>query len=91
MTHDEGNLVRLASVRTEMEGGIIVSSLEEHGIPATMTGVYTANFRTEAPGMVHVLVASADLPRAEAVLEEVHRERGEIDWSQVDVGEPEDE
>ena len=63
MAHDEDNLARLTSVRTEMEAGVIVGGLEERGIQATMSGVYTANFRAEAPGWVEVLVAEQDLPQ----------------------------
>ena len=48
------------------------------------------NFRAEAPGWVEVLVAEGDLARAQSVLDEIHRENDHIDWSQVDVGEPED-
>jgi hypothetical protein len=84
-------LARLTSVRTEMEAGVIVGGLEDRGIKATMSGVYTANFRAEAPGWVEVLVAEDDLPQAQAVLEDVQRDNDHIDWSQVDVGEPEDE
>ncbi len=91
MAHDEDNLARLTSVRTETEAGIIVGGLEDRGIPAVMSGVYTANFRAEAPGWVEVLVAEEHLAEAKAMLALVRNERGNIDWSQVDVGEPEDE
>jgi hypothetical protein len=40
---------------------------------------------------VKVLVAKKDLPRAQAILKDVREHRDDIDWSQVDVGEPEDE
>src|SRR6185312_9801929 len=90
MADNDENLARVTSVRSEMEGGVIVSGLEDRGIKATMSGVYTANFRAEAPGWVEVLVAEGDLARAQAALEEVHREHDNIDWSQVDVGEPEE-
>ena len=55
-----------------------------------MSGVNTASFRAEAPGWVEVLVAEQDLAEAQAVLEEVRAEQANVDWSQVDVGEPED-
>jgi hypothetical protein len=87
----EENLARLTSVRTEMEGGVVVGGLEERGIKATMSGVYTTNFRAEAPGWVEVLVAEHDLERAKEALQEIQEENDHIDWSQVDVGEPEDE
>jgi hypothetical protein len=81
----------VTSAPTEMEAGIIVSALQENGIKATMAGQTTAGFRAEAPGWVQVLVAEEDLARAQAVLEELRRESNDIDWSQVDVGQPEDE
>ena len=56
-----------------------------------MSGVYTTNFRAEAPGWVEVLVAAHDLARAQEALEEIHAENDHIDWSQVDVGQPDDE
>jgi len=91
MAHDNDNLARLTSVRTEMEAGVIVSGLEVEGIKATMSGVYTTNFRAEAPGWVEILVSEDDLPRAQAVLDQIQRDNDQIDWSQVDVGQPEDE
>lgn len=90
MAQDADNLARLTSVRTEMEAGVIVSNLEERGIQATMSGIHTANFRAEAPGWVEVLVAENALPQAKEVLEEARSQHDDIDWSQVDVGEPEE-
>jgi hypothetical protein len=91
MATDNDNLARLTSVRNEMEAGIVVSALDEEGIKATMSGVYTAGFRAEAPGWVEVLVAEDDLSRAQAILQRVHDDHTDVDWSNVDVGEPEDE
>jgi hypothetical protein len=85
------NLARLTSVQTEMEAGVIVAGLQDRGIQATMSGVYTAHFRAEAPGWVEVLVAEHDLPAAQAILAEVRREHREVDWADVDVGEPDGE
>jgi hypothetical protein len=73
-----------------MEAGIVVAALEENGIRAIATGAATAGFRAEAPGWVHVLVADEDLPRAVTLLDEFDRAPAEIDWSQVDVGQPEE-
>ena len=91
MADNDEKLARLTSVRTEMEGGVIVGGLDDRGIKATMSGVYTTNFRAEAPGWVEVLVAARDLGRAQEALEEIQKENDHIDWSQVDVGQPEDE
>jgi hypothetical protein len=91
MADNDEKLARLTSVRTEMEGGVIVGGLEDRGIKATMSGVYTTNFRAEAPGWVEVRVAAHDLARAQESLEEIQKENDHIDWSQVDVGQPDDE
>jgi hypothetical protein len=88
--HSE-HLVLLESTATEMEAGVIVAALEQGGIQATMTGTYTAGFRAEAPGWVKILVAENDLWQARTVLRDVVRENTDVDWSQVDVGQPEEE
>jgi hypothetical protein len=92
MTGNPGeHIALLTSAPNEMEAGIIVGALEERGIKSTMTGVYTAGFRAEAPGWVQVLVAEDDLAAAQEVLAEVRSGDDKVDWSQVDVGEPEEE
>jgi hypothetical protein len=73
-----------------MEAGIIVGALEEQEIRAAMAGLTTANFRAEAPGRIDILIAEHDLARATQVLETLDAEQGAVDWSRVDVGEPED-
>jgi hypothetical protein len=90
MATDDEKLARVTSVRTEYEAGVIVGGLEDRGIRAAMSGVYTTNFRAEAPGWVEVLVAEQDLPAALEVLAEVRAAHGDVDWSQVDVGQPEE-
>jgi hypothetical protein len=85
------SLVLLDSTPTEIEAGVIVAALEHEGIQATMTGTQTAGFRAEAPGWVKILVAVNDLPRAKTVLDQLREKYDHIDWSQVDVGEPEEE
>ena len=91
MTDQPDHLALLTSTPTEMEASIIIAALEENAIRATMSGEYTAGFRAEAPGWVRILVAEDDLAAAEAVLDDVRQDRDDIDWSQVDVGQPEDE
>lgn len=81
----------LTSRPTEMEASIIVAALEEEGIRARMSGQFTAGFRAEAPGWVQIMVADEDLPRAQEILQRVKSEISDIDWSQVDVGEPEED
>ena len=91
MTHQSQHIVLLTSTPIEVQASIIVAALEESGIKATMSGGAIAGFRAEPPGWVQVLVVEEDLPRARVALEELRRESDEIDWSQIDVGEPEDE
>ena len=83
------NLKTLTQVENELQGSLIVSSLKEAGIHATLTGVFTAGFRAEAPGYVSVIVEAHDLEKAQEVLKTIESEPP-VDWSQVDVGEPED-
>ncbi|HEX4412409.1 MAG TPA: DUF2007 domain-containing protein [Lacipirellulaceae bacterium] len=83
--------VILTAAPHEWGAGVIVSALEEEGIKATMAGENTADFRVAAPSWVQVYVAQQDLARAQEILEKVQAENADIDWSQVDVGEPEAE
>ena len=84
-------LARLTSVPTEMEAAIIVAALEEAGIRATLTGAYTAGFRAEAPGWVQILVGEEDLAAAQRIAANFTEAPANIDWSQVDVGETDEQ
>jgi hypothetical protein len=79
----------LTSTPTETEAAIVVAALEENGIRAE-TDEYTSGLRAGAWNWVDVLVAEADLPRAKEILEQVQRENAQIDWSRIDVGQPEE-
>jgi len=87
---DSTSLVVLTSVPNESEAAIIVAVLSEHGIRSISTGEFTAGFRAEVPGQVSVTVSATDLIQAREILAQVETESDEIDWSQVDVGEPAD-
>ncbi len=93
MSENTEHLVLLTSVPTEMQASIITASLDELGVRSIANGGFTAGFIAEAPGWVRILVAEEDLERAKELLETVSHEGfdGAIDWSQVDVGEPEDD
>lgn len=91
MTHRPEHIVVLTSTPTEMAAGIIVATLQENGIKAHLTGETTAGFRAEAPGWVQVLVAADDEARARAILEGIRQDENDVDWTKVDVGEPEDD
>ncbi len=88
--HTEHEMVHLTSTPTEMEASIIIAALEDDGIEATMTGNFTAGVLAEVMGWVEVLVPEEKLARAQEVMNEVKQHRSDIDWSQVDVGQPEE-
>jgi hypothetical protein len=80
----------LTSAPSETEAAIVIAALEENGIRAS-SGEYTSGLRAGAWNWVDILVAEENLDRAKEVLVEVQREYDHIDWSQVDVGQPEEE
>ncbi len=90
MPADPNNPEVVTSVRTDVEAAAIVSALAARGIEASTTGGYTAGFRAEAPGRVNVIVKYVDLHRAKIALAEIEQDQAGVDWSQVDVGEPEE-
>lgn len=89
MQETDDNIVTLAFFPTEVEATMIADELNREGIQAEPAGILTAGFRAEAPGRVKVLVHQGDLQKAKALLDEYINSRDEIDWSQVDIGEPE--
>ncbi|MFT5300030.1 MAG: hypothetical protein ACI814_000804 [Mariniblastus sp.] len=82
-------LITLVSFPTEAEAVPVVEALQAAGISATMTGGFTAGFIAEAPGMVAVKVFEKDRETSEEVLRQFGLENEAIDWSKVDVGDPE--
>lgn len=85
------HVVVVASAPNELEAGVMVAALEEAGIKATMSGAATADFRVGVPGEVQVLVAKEDEARAREIIRLGEENKEDVDWSQVDVGQPEDE
>lgn len=90
MTADPNNPEVLASVPSDIEAAAMVTALSGRGIHASTTGSYTAGFRAEAPGSVHVIVRRQDLDRARCILVELNEDRCDVDWSRVDTGEPDE-
>lgn len=80
----------LTSVPTEAEASAIVLALTDYGIEAQSAGGFTAGFRAESPGEVQVVVKTIDFARAETALEAIRQGDSDVDWSQVDVGDPEE-
>ncbi len=90
MSADPNDLLVLASVANEIEAAAIVAAMEEIGVRAVASGGYTSGFKAEAPGEVKILVKHSDAKRAQQALQKIREREDEIDWSQVDVGEPEE-
>ena len=89
MHEDDDAVVTLAFFATEVEATLIADELKREGIQAEPAGLLTAGFRAEAPGRVKVLVHQNDLARAKELLDAYTTSKLDIDWSQVDLGEPE--
>ncbi len=89
MDVDSEKQVALLSVESEFEANSIAHELAANSIKALVTGGYTAGFRAEAPGRVNVIVRQADVERAKLAILDWEKNRGQTDWSTVDVGEPE--
>ena len=90
MTDDPNTAAELTSAATVMESAAIVAALKAEGIETVTTGEFTAGFLAEAPGNVQIVVKSCDLARAQELLQRFKEDDSPIDWSQIDVGEPED-
>jgi hypothetical protein len=80
----------LTSAANEIEAAGVAAALAQYGIEAQVIGGFTAGFKAEAPGSVQILVRQSDLDEAKRALAEIQQDEGDVDWSQVDVGEPED-
>lgn len=89
MQESDDAVVTLAFFPSEVEATMVADELKREGIQAEPAGILTAGFRAEAPGRVKVLVHENDLERAKDLLDEYIHSKEQIDWSQVDVGEPE--
>ncbi len=90
MSIDPSNPEILISVLTDAEAVAIILALKEYGIEATTTGGFTAGFRAESPGGINVIVKHTDLNRARNALDEIQAGLSGIDWSEIDVGEPDE-
>ena len=89
MQESDDSVVTLAFFPSEVEATMVADELKREGIQSEPAGLLTAGFRAEAPGRVKVLVHQSDLERARTLLDEYVKSRDHIDWSQVDLGEPE--
>jgi hypothetical protein len=89
MTAEPSDLEILVTVSNEVEAAAIVSALLARDVHATAAGGYISGFKAEAPGDVKVLVRHTEAHRAREVLDQLRQDVADIDWSEVDLGEPE--
>ncbi len=89
MDLDAEKQVTLVSLDSEFEANSIANELAANSIKALVLGGYTSGFRAEAPGRVNVVVRQVDLERAQLAILDWEKNRGQTDWSTVDIGEPE--
>lgn len=74
----------IAEFPHEFTATLAKQALEAAGIPCQMTGIHTAGFRAEAPGMVRVLVPASREAEARAIMEDFLAEPDEpagSDWA----------
>lgn len=89
MSDDAATVAVLTRVPTEFEAALVVTHLAEQGIQAEAVGGYTAGFRAQAPGDIKILVRAGNMEKARQILNELREPIADVDWTQVDVGEPE--
>ncbi|MCA9076865.1 MAG: hypothetical protein KDA93_17695 [Planctomycetaceae bacterium] len=87
---EDTKLTVLTMTAREYEAQLIVDALLEKGVHAEISGSATSDFKVGIPGQVEVLVDTAQLESANAAYDKIRDEADHIDWSQVDVGDPED-
>jgi hypothetical protein len=88
MTADPEGLVVLTEAKTGFEAETIAHSLEAQGVRATVADAMTTELFSGAIGSAKVMVRRADLKAARNALRSIKAESVDIDWSELDVGEP---
>lgn len=84
------DLCRVASAHSVMEAAPIIAALERAGLKATTGNTASATALPEAMGEVEILVSQHQAPQALTLIQLIEEHGVDVDWSQVDVGQPED-
>jgi hypothetical protein len=84
------DLCVVANAHSVMEAAPIVAALERAGIRAMTGNANSATLLPEVMGEVEILVTNHDAPRALTLIQLIEQHGTEVDWSQVDVGQPEE-
>lgn len=88
------DLVPLTTAPNEPHAGLIRAVLEQEGIESWQhagDGAALGIFGAALINPTSVMVRREDIDRAQAVLDRRREDSIDIDWAEVDVGEPEDE
>ncbi len=90
MPQDPEILVELTSARTEFEAETIAETLRAEGIPTEVFGLSSrvAQWELGINTSQKIMVRRQDLTRATEVLKANKADSVDLDWSEVDVGQP---
>lgn len=94
MNEAEDQLVELTTRPNELDAGLVCEVLRSGGVACTTRqadGAALGIFGASSFNPIAVLVRAGDLPAARRLLENRRSESVDIDWSEVDVGEPADD
>jgi hypothetical protein len=78
MPAKKDQLVTLTVCENDIESQLIANFLNDHEIPAVVTGSFTSGFRAEAPGNVRVWVKEDRLVEAQTILVDRERQRADV-------------
>ena len=93
--NDTERMVDLVTMANEPEARYIASLLEAEGVAAqvgpapTLAGSISAYTGAGAPHVVRVMEENYE--RGQAIINQAQEDSIDIDWDEVDVGQPEDE
>lgn len=90
MPQDPEILVELTSARTEFEAETIAETLRSEGIPAEVFGLSSrvAQWELGINTAQKIMVRRQDVVRANEVLKANKADSVDLDWDEVDVGQP---
>ncbi len=81
--------IELVKAKTGFEAETIAAALRDRGINARAVNTITGDMLSHEVSRARVIVLAHELDDAKVMLEQIQSEAGQIDWSQVEVGEAE--
>lgn len=89
LMQDDQELKVLTRMSSEHHAQLMIAALARRGIDAHLSGSPVSDFKVGVPGQVSVFVRPEDYDPAQQALTEMRSDQSQIDWLQVDVGQPE--